>query len=274
MSIKRKFVLNYDGFIYRQIWLASSTDQKWRWLPLAFLIIVKHMASLLFICFLSYMFLGLMPQLFSFFIGINSSIKINIENSLPLFFDFFLGFCVWVFLMIFDGHRLIFSASIFYSIAADIVRSEKKTLIFRLSYYLSGSIAVATALFVWFFRKESKRKFNSSELDVLGTILSKSSFWKYAREIYTEIENLYLYRFQKDKDEKSISLSYAFASKWMRHDPSVRSSRDLLLKAQIREVLEKYEKTLSSEILTRLYEGIDEYEKAKNERKKIAHKFS
>lgn len=274
MSIKGEFVPNDDGFIYRQIWLASSTNQKWRWLPVAFLTLAKHLLSLLLLCFLSCAVLRLIPLLFSFLIEINGSGKVTIENSSSLVLGFFFGFCIWFFLMIFYGFNLISSASVFYSIAADMIRVKKHTTIISLSYYLSGSLAVGIALFVWIFRRQAKRNFSSSELDVLGTILSKGSFWKYAREIYREIEMLYASRFQEGKDAKAISISYALASKWMRLDPSVRSARDLLLKAQIRDVLEKYGKTLPPEILTRLYEGIDEHEKAKNERAKIACKFS
>lgn len=267
-SLEKGARLRHGDFIYRQTWLASSTDQKWRWALVAIWSLAKPLFSFLF---WGFMMLVVLREVEIVSLGL-FQVKLPLYDFWVFFFPLLI--LMWFYIQLTESSRFISMASTFYSIAADMVRMNSHKLIVRLVYVASGAIAVMCAILSWKMRSRRQTKLSITELDVLGSVLSKAKFWKVARQIYHEIGNCYLASSQDASEAKQIAVSFALASKWMLGDPNSSGTEPALRRAIIRNILEEYESVLEPEVLARLYEALDDIERVKAERKKIATKLA
>lgn len=257
----------HGDFLYRQTWLARTTDQKWRWaivggaalgnLALTAILFLMIMIGLLFFADIMY---------HDGFMIWSSGLPVTLLSSIALL--------VWVYVEATQGSRFIGAASTMYSIAADIVRTKSNTRIAHFAYLASGALAVGFACVSWVLRDKREKKLTSTELDVLGSIFSRAKFWKQAKGVYHDIEMLYVSRFLGGQDHKQLSVSYALACKWMLDDPSATGSARAHRRTSIEVVLYDYEGSLPSEVIIRLYEAFGNEEKMNIEAQKIAFKLS
>lgn len=257
----------HGDFLYRQTWLARTTDQKWRWAIVGGITLGN--LALTAVLFLMVM-IGLL-----FFADIVYHDGFMIWSSgLPTILFSSITLLVWMYVEATHGSRFIGAASTMYSIAADMVRTKSNTRIARFAYLVSGALAVGFAYVSWLLRDKREKKLTSTELDVLGSIFSRAKFWKQAKSVYYEIDMLYLSRFLNGQDHKQLSVSYALACKWMLDDPEATGQARAYRRTAIEAVLYDYEGSLPSEVMIRLYEVIGDKEKMEIEAQKIAFKLS
>lgn len=145
------------------------------------------------------------------------------------------------------------AVSSYYSIAADMKR-EGLGGVYRMLYAVSGAMSVVLAYAVYFFFKKRMHKVRTTELDVLGSVLSKVKLWRQADDVYKNIwfryvDRLRLYPADPQK-QMEVAVSFALACKWMLpQDPALRKTRLTL----IREVMEAHD--LPDRVKVRLEES-------------------
>lgn len=257
----------HGNFLYRQTWLARTTDQKWRWAIVGGVTLGNFVLTAVLFQMVT---IGLL-----FFADIVYHDGFMIWSSgLPVILFLAVSFLVWGYFEATLSSRFIGAASTMYSIAADIVRTKSNTRIARFAYLASGALAVGFAYVSWVLRDKREMKLTSTELDVLGSIFSKAKFWKQANSVYQDIEMLYVSRFLSGQDHKQLSVSYALACKWMLDDPDATGQARAYRRTAIEAVLYDYEGSLPSEVMIRLYEAFGDKEKMDIEAQKIAFKLS
>lgn len=132
------------------------------------------------------------------------------------------------------------SASSFYAIAADMKRTGQRGFFPRLLYFFSGSMSVLLAMLVMSMSFGKVKRFTSTELDVLGSILSKAGRWNMAKKIYDQLSKLYADRFTKGTETAyQLSISFGLACKWMLDSPYYKGNRKIL-KFMMLEIVREY----------------------------------
>jgi hypothetical protein len=258
------------GFLYDLTWEASSTAKKWLWAVVAIFEIGKMaLSGAFFSLILTAVSHGLLKLTFG-----NGYQQYFLEwYSLTL--SFLVGLLVWLCAELVFGSRFVGVASSFYAIASDMVRMKSNKPFVRLAYLASGGIAVMLALLSWWMRTFRITPFISTELDVLGSIFSKVNLWKQSREIYKKVGDLYFGHHGKSEEERmQLAVSYALATKWMLKDPTLTKVASCTYRTAIMDIVLEYEGDLGPEILARLQEALGDTEQVKQERAKIAAKFS
>ncbi len=156
--------------------------------------------------------------------------------------------------------RSISNASSFYSIAADMKRTGQQGVFPRLLFLFSGIMSVLLAMLVMTFASRRLHLFSSTDLDVLGSILSKAGRWNMAKNIYQEIQLKYAGRLDKNSDTQyQLSVSFGLACKWMMSSPAFDGNKqrisDTLYKSMIMDVVREYPE-MSPEVAMRFREAL------------------
>lgn len=154
--------------------------------------------------------------------------------------------------------RSITAASSFYSIAADMKRTEQRELFPRFLFLFSAAMSVSLAMLVMLFYSRRLQKLSSTELDVLGSIFSKVGFWAFADRIYDVISMRYAQRhqglFNNADNKQQIAISFALACKWAMASPK-NSNNQKIFMSMIKGVMSEYP-DLPKEVTVRLNESL------------------
>lgn len=156
--------------------------------------------------------------------------------------------------------RSISKASSFYSIAADMKRTNQRGRFPKLLFYFSGGMSLLLAMFVVAFSSHRLHKLSSTDLDVLGSIFSKAGCWNMAKEIYKIIQQQYVARVGKSPDvQMQLSISFGLACKWMIGKPAPsdekQKNRDVLYRSMMMDVVREYPK-MPPEVAMRFREAL------------------
>jgi hypothetical protein len=258
----------HGDFVYRQTWLAATTNEKWRWIIVAIWTIVALLLPL-------FLYSSCIVVLGWFF----EAVLLQKQSSVIEFWWLILAFVMlsWLYVELTSRSSFVNTASTFYSIAADMARMRSIRITIRLAYIATGSVAVICTLMSWGMQKFRKIPFDCTELDVLGSIFSKIGFrwsWDVAEDIYEKIEDFHLGCNSKSKEERiKIIASFALAAKWTLPNPGLTTLGRSMRLTMIRGIILNYKEDFSPEILARLYEAVGDTEHMNQEREKTAAKF-
>ncbi len=247
-------------FLYDMIYRARSTndmkEKVWLWRKVGFFTMFRYIVAIPFLCFLLYLFAVGMYGTFALPGLVVGLVATGLLVEVMFYHDVMLG-----------------KASNCYAIAGDLKRHnlDKKH---RIMFLLFGGLAFFLARIVW-FRVRKIQDFEITELDVLGSIFSKTGRWHIAKTIFEEMQLRYLCRSLKadDNDRVQIEVSYALACKWMMDEPGisgeVKENRRGTIKALLRSC-----PSLPTSIQVRLYEGLGDKEGQTRAEAKMREQFT
>lgn len=161
--------------------------------------------------------------------------------------------------------------STFYAIAADYKRHGLDG-IDRKKFLLFGGISFVLARLVWLFWGRRLHNLSITDLDVLGSVFSKTRRWEVARKIFHEIQNRYLARNQSG-DRLQTAVSFALVCKWMLDEVGASPTDISIRKIMIRDVVRTHP-NLPPEVTIRLYEALEEEQEMKNAQEEIAKRYA
>lgn len=156
------------------------------------------------------------------------------------------------------------SMSSFIAVAGDMNRLTRDPsrsvfvkLMAKISYLVSGALALYLACAIWRTKSDSLSECTVAELDVLGNALAHVKlFWPQANLIWLQLESFYLVRDIINKDEKvQTSVSFALACKWALLEPDIRQERRKYLLSMISKTLKEFPE-LPEEVTMRLREAL------------------
>ena len=248
------------GFMYDLIWKARSTGKKHLWCVVFLLSALSFFKSLsIWIgVWIGMELLGFSTASFKFFLSL----------VVPLYF---------VFECYTDRSKVIEFASNMYGIAADMKRISA-SLMTRVMFVLAGGSAVIAALGVWLFWKGRLQKLTMTELDVIGSIFSRSGMLVRAQRIFQEMSKRYERRNDRRntlRETEAISVSYALGCKWMSACDSTGCNdyQQAYLLAIIHDVITRYP-DLGPETRIRLYEALGNKTEMEESERQIAAKVN
>lgn len=210
------------------------------------------------------------------FVFIEACIKLiafPIALSIPIFYFFKPGDNAWMVIVMlitfspfiiadFETKMAFGIMSNFIAVAADMKRLSYDPssnaflkLIAKISYLVSGALALCLAYAIWGTKKDRLSECTVTELDVLGNAFAHVKvFWPNANRIWSLLKDYYLARDIINKDEKmQTSVSFALACKWALLEPGIREERRKYLLSIISVTLEEFPE-LSEETTMRLRE--------------------
>ncbi len=190
----------------------------------------------------------------------------------PAFFLIFISPLVFfLYDMVASRGEVMARVSTFYAIAADYKR-HGLDITDRKKFLLFGGISFVLVLLMWMFWGRRIHKLSITELDVLGSVFSKTGRWSIARKIFHEIQNRYLARNQSGNTLQT-AVSFALACKWMLDEVGTSPTDISMRKVMIRDVMRAY-LDLPPEVVIRLHEALGDKDAMKNAQEEIAKRYA